>query len=370
MGLKNFFNKEGLCRVKDFSCNQVSDIKNSFKNFKTWKDTPSMALKPVLLIVVVLFCVMLGAAVFSTGSSNNASDEPIYFRVQEGMSASEIGKELEAKGVIDSKLKFWFIAKLNNSDSKFKVGSYVLHRGMAQRDVLQKLVDGDTTIVRFTVPEGFQVRDIAAKLDRDGIANEKKFIALASKYAPYSYMKSENNVEIVSEGFLFPDTYEIDTTGDEETVLKMMTQDFDNRLTEEMRQRAKEMNLSIHELITLASIVEVEAGSDKDRPIIAQVFLKRMEIGMPLQSCATILYAMHKRKEDLSIEDTKLDSPYNTYLNPGLPPGPISNPGLASIQAVLHPADTDYLYFVADHDGNTYYSSSYSEHLDLVNQLR
>lgn len=370
MGLKNFFSKEGLGKVKAFACNQVSDIENSFKNFKSWKDTPSMALKPLLLVVVVLFFVIIGGALLSTGSNNSASDEPIYFRVQEGMTASEIGRELEAKGVIDSKFKFWFIAKLNNYDSKFKVGSYVLHKGMVQRDVLQKLVDGDTTIVRFTVPEGFQVRDIAAKLDREGIVSEKKFLTLASKYAPYKYMNSGNNVEIISEGFLFPDTYEIDTTGDEEAVLKMMTQDFDTRLTEEMRQRAKEMNMSIHELITLASIVEVEAGSDKDRPIIAQVFLKRLEIGMPLQSCATILYAMHKRKEDLSIEDTKWDSPYNTYMNPGLPPGPISNPGLASIQAVLHPADTNYLYFVADHDGNTYYSSSYSEHLDLVNQLR
>ncbi len=370
MGLKNFFSKEGLERVKNYFLNIGRDMADSLKNIKSWKDTPSMALKPILLVVAALFFLMLGVAVFSGGSHEAVSDEPVYFRVQEGMSASEIGAELESKGIIDSKLKFWFIAKLNNYDSKFKVGSYVLHKGMVQRDVLQKLVDGDTSIVRFTVPEGFQVRDIAAKLEREEIANEKQFISLASKYAPYEYMNSGNNVEIISEGFLFPDTYEIDTTGDENAVLKMMTQNFDNRLTPEMRQRAKEKNLSIHDLITLASIVEVEAGSDKDRPIIAQVFLKRMEIGMPLQSCATILYAMKKRKEDLSIEDTKLESPYNTYMNPGLPPGPISNPGLASINAVLYPADTDYLYFVADHDGNTYYSSSYSEHLDLVNQLR
>ena len=137
-----------------------------------------------------------------------------------------------------------------------------------------------------------------------------------------------------------------------------------------MRQEAKEKGLSIYELVTLASLVEKEARYAEDRPIIAQVFFKRMKVGMPLQSDAPFQYLKDAPKEDLSIEDTKVDSPYNTYQHMGLPPGPIANPGVDSIDAVLHPSATDYLYFVADREGHNHYSHTYAEHLDIVDQVR
>ena len=123
-------------------------------------------------------------------------------------------------------------------------------------------------------------------------------------------------------------------------------------------------------MITLASLVEKEARYDEDRPIIAQVFFKRLELGMPLQTDASLQYLMDAPKEDVLISDTKIESPYNTYQNLGLPPGPIASPGMAAIEAVLYPADTDYLYFVADRDGHNHYSHAYSDHLDLVDQVR
>ena len=141
-------------------------------------------------------------------------------------------------------------------------------------------------------------------------------------------------------------------------------------LTPEMRDRAKEMNLSIYELITLASMVEKEARFEEDRPMIAQVFFKRLQVGMPLQSDTTLQYLMNGPKEDVSIEDTKMESPYNTYQHQGLPPGPIASPGIAAIRAVLYPADTDYLYFVADRQGHNHYSRSYEEHLAEVERVR
>ena len=150
----------------------------------------------------------------------------------------------------------------------------------------------------------------------------------------------------------------------------MMAEDFDHRLTPEMRERAKERNLSVFALVTLASLVEKEAMYEEDRPIIAQVFLKRLEIGMPLQSDTTLQYLMDAPKEDVTIQDTKIESPYNTYQNMGLPPGPIANPGTASIQAVLYPADTDYLYFVADRKGHNHYSTNYADHQAIVEQVR
>ena len=150
----------------------------------------------------------------------------------------------------------------------------------------------------------------------------------------------------------------------------MMSRDFDQRLTRKMRERAKEENLSIYELIILASLVEKEARYEEDRAIIAQVLLKRLAIGMPLQSDATLQYLLDAPKEDVTLKDTEMDSPYNTYQHRGLPPGPVANPGTASIEAVLWPAKTDYLYFVADREGHNYYSHTYEEHDAIVQKVR
>ena len=152
--------------------------------------------------------------------------------------------------------------------------------------------------------------------------------------------------------------------------MEVMAGEFDTRVTEEMRRQARERNLSVYELATLASLVEREVRNAEDLPIVAQVFFKRLEMGMPLQSCASIQYLLDEPKEDLTIEDTQIESPYNTYQHAGLPPGPIANAGMAALEAVLHPAKTDYLYFVADRDGHTHYACTYDEHLNLVNQYR
>jgi UPF0755 protein len=137
-----------------------------------------------------------------------------------------------------------------------------------------------------------------------------------------------------------------------------------------MREQAVKIDLSIYELITLASLVEREVRFPEDRAIVAQVLLKRLRMNMPLQTDATLQYLMETPKEEVSIADTEIDSPYNTYQHVGLPPGPIANPGMASIEAVLHPADTDYLYFVADRQGHNHYAHTYEEHLNLVNKYR
>jgi UPF0755 protein len=149
-----------------------------------------------------------------------------------------------------------------------------------------------------------------------------------------------------------------------------MLRHFDSQFSPQMRARAQELGLSDQAVITLASLVEKEARLPEDRRIIAGVFLKRLRIGMPLQSCATIQYILGYAKPELTIEDTQIPSPYNTYLNLGLPPGPIANPGLASIQAVLYPAETNYLYFVADKNGAHHFSETYEEHLALIEQVR
>ncbi|BEU87790.1 endolytic transglycosylase MltG [Selenomonas sp. TAMA-11512] len=324
-----------------------------------------------ILLLLLLLCSLPFVVLSMAGTTTRVNaGTPIYFEVHPGMTANEIAASLEDKGIIESRFKFWWVVKLNDASEQFKVGTYAFSAGMEPKEVIRELMQGETVTIQFVIPEGFTVDDIAKRLDAQGIVKQEDFLREAKSYRPFDYVDPPSNVRYDAEGFLFPDTYIIGGDTGVKEILDIMSKDFDQRLTLEMRHRAKEKNLSIYELITLASLVEKEARYDEDRPIIAQVFLKRLEIGMPLQSDATLQYLMDAPKEDVLISDTKIDSPYNTYQNAGLPPGPVANPGLDSIEAVLEPSDTEYLYFVADRDGHNYYSYTYSEHLATVDQVR
>jgi UPF0755 protein len=182
-------------------------------------------------------------------------------------------------------------------------------------------------------------------------------------------MNTPNAVNFKAEGYMFPDTYRIAAGTSEEQLVKIMVSQFDQQFTPAMRQRAAELGISVRDIIIMASLVEKEARVEKERPIIAGVFYNRLKQSMPLQSCATIQYILGYAKPELTVADTELPSPYNTYLNPGLPPGPIANPGLASINAVLYPAETEYLYFVADKNGSHRFSRTYDEHLAAIDAV-
>lgn len=334
----------------------------------------SVARKFLFLLIAVLLTVsgILTYALFGDRGGTVASGERlnVYITVQPGMTATDIGKMLEERGVIGSRQKFWLIAKLGGSEGQFKAGTYQMYVNMPIREALDVLVGGEASMMRFTIPEGFSVREIAARLDSEGVVSGKAFLEKAKTFGPYRYMQAHRNAMYRAEGFLFPDTYEVEPGTAPEAILQMMARNFDDRLTDAMREKAKKMDLSVYELVTLASLVEKEARFEEDRPMIAQVFLKRLELNMPLQSDTTIQYLLDAPKEDVTYKDTEIESPYNTYQHYGLPPGPIANPGIASIEAVLNPSDTDYLYFVADRAGHNHYSKSYSEHLEIVNRVR
>ena len=359
-GIADFLNNDGLRQA----FNAVYRGKGTPLQKKIVFGIPALA---ILFVMVVAFVIIPLA-----GSSSYTGERgvPVYFTVRPGMSVSEIGKELYERGIIDSEMKFWWTAKLNGFENKVKSGTFAMQTGMTPRDALETLVYGNTVTIRFTIPEGFSVRDIAQRLDDEGLVKADAFISLAKTYRPYPYVEEHENVRYAVEGFLFPDTYEINGEFDAARIMQMMAENFDRRLTKEMRDRAREMDLSIYELVTLASLVEKEAYHEEDRPIIAQIFLKRLRLGMPLQADPTVQYLLDAPKEDLLYRDTEIESPYNTYQNVGLPPGPIASPGTASLMAVLHPADTNYLYFVADRNGNNYYATNYADHLALVDQVR
>lgn len=320
--------------------------------------------------VAAVSTVLLAMSCAYSDVTEVSGEDRVYVRIKPGMGSSQIGELLEKEGVIDSQAKFWLAVKLNNADSKFQAGVFELQPGMRPGDALNVLIHGRSSAVRVTVPEGLNVRQVAKLFAQQGLVDEKEFLSEAKDFAPYDYIEAVPEADYRIEGFLFPDTYDFANDATPRDIMQKMADEFDRKLTPEMRQQAADCNLSIYELVNLASLVEKEARYPEDRPVIAQVFFKRLDINMPLQTDTTLQYLRDEVKEDLSIEDTLVESPYNTYLHYGLPPGPIASPGLASIEAVLHPADTDYLYFVADRDGHNHYGYNYDEHLDLVNQVR
>lgn len=302
--------------------------------------------------------------------SATVEERRINVKIREGLSTAEIAERLAEKGVIGSSLKFRLLARLRGYDDKLRPGSYSFTANMSDDEVFAKLLTGEKKLVKFTVPEGFGVKEIAERLYSLDLVNKDDFLQAAENFAPYDYMRKRQNVIFAAEGFLFPDTYTVESDVEIDELLDLMASTFDQKLTPEMRVQAEKMGLSVYDLITLASLIEREVRYPEDRPIVAQVLLKRLKLNMPLQTDATLQYLMDAPKEDVSIEDTQIDSPYNTYQHVGLPPGPIANPGMASIEAVLKPADTDYLYFVADRRGHNHYAYTYEEHLNLVNQYR
>lgn len=390
--------KNSDAEEKIFDTEKVDDEKNdkiiASLNKKSWTEKFSAPLETLqdLLEEIswkyiaavtggVLFCIFVVGAVLifadsptnfisQTISEENSAEKRIHVKIHGGMSTAEIADALAEKNVISNSFKFRLLSRLRGYDDKMKPGTYIFHAGMSYDDVFSKILNGEKQVFTFTIPEGFTVKDIAKRLYGLDFVDEEDFLKAAEDFAPYDYMKKHKNVFYAAEGFLFPDTYTVESDASIEEVLKIMAANFDNRLTPDIRNRAKEKNLSIYDLAILASLVEKEVRYPEDRAIVAQVFFKRLQLNMPLQTDASLQYLMDAPKEDVSIEDTKIDSPYNTYQHAGLPPGPVANAGIEAIEAVLNPADTDYLYFVADRQGHNHYATTYEEHMALVNQYR
>ncbi|EAX46410.1 aminodeoxychorismate lyase [Thermosinus carboxydivorans Nor1] len=323
--------------------------------------------KLVLFFIFLAFAV--GMITYGLARPVSSANAPVLITVEPGMTTNDIGMLLKQRGLILNELLFRVLAKIEGLDGSLQAGEYQITPSMTVRQIIDMLARGETAYRQFTIPEGFTVDQVAALLEQHKISDASQFKSLARAYVPYDYMTAGEGTLYTVEGFLFPDTYRVASGATAEDILKMLTKQFDRQFTPAMRARAAELNLSIREVIILASLVEKEAQLERERPIIASVFFNRLKQGMPLQSCATIQYILGYPKPELTVQDTQIVSPYNTYQHSGLPPGPIANPGLASIQAVLYPAETDYLYFVADKSGAHRFSRTYDEHLAAIEQV-
>lgn len=281
--------------------------------------------------------------------------------IKPGMSAKEIGLLLKEKGLISSVRAFLYIVKLKGDmDKRFTPGTFDVPRGLRLDLLIGHLFKAKPKTVWVTIPEGFNSREIAEKLSASGVISRDKFLDALNRKIKGNY---SSFIEPPYEGFLFPDTYEFFLDSPPDIVIKKFLDRFVEVLPKDFEEKAKSLGLTPREAIILASLIEKEAKMDSERPIIAQVLLKRLKIGMKLQCDATIQYALGRYKPVLSYKDLEIDSPYNTYLHYGLPPGPICNPGLSSIISAVNPSNTDYLFYFTKDNGTHIFSKTYNEHL-------
>lgn len=318
--------------------------------------------------VVLILCIAM-ITMYLKPNSVAGTPQDVVFTVDKDQTGAEIGDMLYEKGIISSPTTFRLALRLTGSMDKLQQGYYQIPQNASLRQVIALLQKGKLQEIKVIIPEGYTIQQIADELEKDGLGPKEAFLEKAKTYIPYQYMYGPAKVDYRVEGFLFPSTYEIPVGSTPEEILKRMAGEMNKQLTPEIRAQIEAKHMTIFEFITLASLVEKEALFDEDRPIIAAVFLKRLQIGMPLQSCASIQYILGYPKPHISIEDTKLPSPYNTYMHVGLPPGPIANPGMKSMEAVLNAPSTDYLFFVADKEGHHHFTKTYEEHMKVVESI-
>lgn len=285
--------------------------------------------------------------------------------ITSGMSATQVGVELERRHLIRSARAFSILAGQLHADSKLYAGEYLLSSNLSPRDMLKELLAGpEMATIRVTIPEGYTTDQIVNLLVQKGIGTKEEYSkVLATDTFSYPFLQGIPQDAHRLDGFLFPDTYFLDKKATPHTVIDLMLQRFQKEDTPEVEAQLKTMKLSLRDWVTLGSLVEKEAAKESDRPLIAGVFMNRLNSNMPLQSCATIQYILGTPKPVLYDKDLQIPSPYNTYLHAGLPPGPIASPGHASLDAVLHMTKTDYFYFLAKPDGYHVFAKTYAEHL-------
>jgi len=304
-------------------------------------------------------------------------DGPVFIVIEPGDTAASIGKRLEASRVIDSAGNFQRLAEILGAQGGLEAGEYEFLPGTSALDAVVRIRDGLTAARVVPIPEGMRMEEIAALLEARGVVKAADFLTAANALATSGTgldadLLSSRPRSATLEGYLYPATYSFSRSANANEVVLKLLEALSTRFTPELRQEARAQGLSVHDVLTLASIVEREAVLPEEMPVIASVYRNRLALGMPLQADPTVQYAITARpgsvlefgywKRRLSLQDLQFDSTYNTYVRPGLPPGPIANPGIEAIMAVIRPAKTDYLYFVARNDGSHAFSTTFEEH--------
>jgi len=268
-------------------------------------------------------------------------------KIEKGWGSGGVAQELKGNGLIESKWLFVFYVWVRGYNSHLQAGEYLLSPKMGFFEIAKIIAKGEISenVAKVTIPEGWSIKQINERLVSAGV------------------IPAEEKISQNEEGYLFPDTYYFYKNSSVDDIVQKMKSNFDSKMTEEMKKEIKKQNKNLYDILIMASIVEKEVKSDEDRAIVSGIFWKRIENKMPLQADITIAYILGVDKWRYSYEDTKINSPYNTYVNLGLPPTPIDNPGFSAIHAALYPKYTDYIYFLSTPDGTTVYARTLEEHI-------
>jgi len=317
------------------------------------------------VIIVLTILTLIGThltVVFLSPVSRESKSKTVL--VEKGATFRAVALALEKEGLIRDAGGFSFAAKFFGAYKKIRAGEYELSPSMTPVAILDALTKGRVKRYAVTIPEGFNIRDAAAAIAATGLVNEKELVekAMDARFAAALGVEG-----VTLEGYLFPDTYLFERGQTVEDMLSMMVGRFKKIYDAEFAEEARQKGFSVKKLITLASIIEKETGAASERPAISAVFQNRLKKRIRLQSDPTVIYGIKDFDGNLTKRHLQTPTPYNSYTNFGLPPGPIANPGKASIRAALNPAKEDYLYFVSMNNGTHYFSKSLREHNNAVN---
>lgn len=316
--------------------------------------------------ILLLVAVFLGYALYGSNSFPAGGQQPFF--VSKGEKFPSIVDSLENAGIIRSRPLFQFVARVLGGTERIQVGKYLFQSGVSNAEIFTTLRSGrGNTLIQVTVPEGLRSRQQARLFARAIGTDSAKFVALTHDA---SFVHSLGVTDSTLEGYLFPDSYGFYWQQGEEDVLRAMVAQFWLFYSDSLTSRQEELGWTTRQVLTLASIVEGEAVHDSERPVIAGVYMNRLRKGMKLEADPTVQFVVNERPRRLLYSDLKVDNPYNTYLYPGLPPGPVNNPGRASILASLSPARHNYIFFVADGKGGHWFARSYGEHMKNVRLYR
>lgn len=327
--------------------------------------------KWLFLIILVPFLMMAGFAaclgIYAKSPIDAQNSQTIQVDIPTGSSFLKITNILTDAGLVKNKLFFYCLASIKRATRSIRAGEYELSTAHSPLEMINKLLRGEIKYYRVTIHEDYTMREIAARLKEYKLINEDDFFELVHDEMFLSLL----GVQADSlEGYLYPDTYYLTRTMSTRHILRAMVERFWNKITADMINLAAEKGLDPHQLVTFASLVGKETGYSAEKPMIAAVFYNRLRKKMPLQSDPTTVYDLKNFNGIILRSHYRRESPYNTYIIRGLPPGPISNPGLDSFWAVLKPADVDYLYFVSKKDGTHFFSSTFDEHTRAIADIR
>ncbi len=327
------------------------------------KSRPLKKFLVALIILLVILAALIGIDFYQKAFTPFAGfDNPVTIHIKKGSSVSGIARMLQRNKIISSYYYFRIYYRIFFSKASFKTGEYRFDRPMTMKEVIEKLYQGKVVLHKITIKEGMIIKEVAAYLGKYHNINAQDFINHAG--SPHLIQALDSKAPDL-EGYLFPDTYMVHKGITAEEMVELTVAKFKEHFTHSMKWRADELNLSVREIVTLASLIEKETSAREERFLISSVFHNRLRIGMPMGCDPTIIYALKRDnlyKGKLGWAELKYDSPYNTRLHRGLPPGPICSPGYASIEAALYPENTKYLYFVAKDSRSHYFSENLGEH--------